>query len=147
MYYTGESSKERGFLQFTGKSVYSENNLGYIPDQVILSWEPPTHGYRGALDLYPSAMPYATYSHTIKNPYYDPPFLQYKGNGGLVVAGAVVWAMSYGTFSDDAYCKTLLPSKAQIKAALEKAQSRSDEVDVYALMRESGERLMNFKPE
>lgn len=121
LYYTGESAKERGVLQFTGKSVYSKNNLGYVPDQVILKWEPPESGYRFPLHMYPGAMPYVTCGRIVKNPYYNPPFLQYKGDGGLVVAGAVVWAMPYGAFSDHEYCKTLLPSKVQIKAALEKA--------------------------
>jgi len=122
LFYTGESASQRGALQVTGKTLYSEGSLGYIPDQVILNWAPPGPGHFVPPQMYPSAMPYGTFIRTINNPYYDPPFLQYKGDGGLIVAGAVVWAMPYGTFSDYEYCKnTLLPSKKQIKAALEKA--------------------------
>ena len=123
LYYTGRHCEERtidgmdyliynrpAFMQRVGRQNYGDRHPGH------------NVGYRPDPRNYPSGGPHISCFTMIQNPNRHIPPLLYKGDGGLVVAGAVVWAMPYGSFSDDAYCKTLLPSKEHIKQALEKAQ-------------------------
>ena len=93
-----------------------DEKILYYRGERVLQWPDLSKAYAPNLDFYTGSIRKLIAHRAIKHmERLDAPVLRYEGNGGLLVAGQVVWCMAWGDYTNQEQSLALLPSKDYLR--------------------------------